>query len=155
MEEIWKDIEGFEDHYKISNLGNVYGKKRKRNLKPSLNSHGYYHISLWKNGKEKKMSIHRLIGLHFIPNPENKPTVDHIDQNPINNDLSNLRWYTQKEQLANRKCTGGRAITKGGYYKHRKGFIYQWREYRVHKWKSFKTLELAKAFEIEHLKRLE
>jgi len=154
MEEVWKDIEGFEDYYKISNLGNVYSKRNERNLKPFLNSGGYYNIGLCKNNEQKNMLIHRLIGIHFIDNPENKPTVDHIDQNPINNDLSNLRWYTQKEQIANRKCTGGRAITKGGYCKRGEGYRYFWCEYKVCKNKDFKTLELVKAFEIEHLQRI-
>ena len=154
MEEVWKDIEGFEDLYKISNLGNVYGKKYKRNRKPCLNSHGYYHVGLRKNGEQKYMLIHRLIGLHFIPNPENKPCIDHINRIKTDNRIENLRWATYSENSNNRTPQIIRPITKGGYCKHGEGYQYQWYEYNVRKSKYFKTLELVKAFEIEHLQRI-
>ena len=151
MEEVWKDIEGFEDLYKISNLGNVYSKRNERNLKPCLNSGGYYHISLWKNGKEKTMKIHRLIGLHFIPNPENKPCIDHDNKVRHDNRIINLKWATIKENNNNRTII---PITKGGYCKYGDGYQYYWREYKVCKNKHFKTLDLVKAFQVEHLQRI-
>ena len=152
MEEVWKDIEGFEDFYKISNLGNVYSKRRKRNLKHCLNSEGYYRVALYNNGKRKYMSIHRLIGIHFIDNPENKPCIDHINKVRNDNRIINLKWATYSENNHNRTI---RPITKGGYSKYRKRYQYQWCENKVQKNKYFKTLELVKLFEIEHLKRLE
>ena len=151
MEEVWKDIEGFEDYYKISNLGNVYSKRNERNLKPCLTKKGYYVVGLSKNNEAKTLNIHRLIGLHFIPNPENKPCIDHDNNVRHDNRIINLKWATIKENNNNRTIT---PITKGGYYKNRKGYLYKWRECRVHKSKYFKTLELAKAFQVEHLQRI-
>ena len=151
MEEVWKDIEGFEDYYKISNLGNVYSKRNERNLKPFLNSGGYYNIGLCKNNERKNMLIHRLIGIHFIDNPENKPCIDHINKVRNDNRIINLKWATIKENNNNRTII---PITKGGYCKYKGGYSYRWSECRVRKSKYFKTLELVKAFEIEHLQRI-
>ena len=95
------EIKDYED-YTIDREGNVWSKKTNRFLKSSLNKGGYLVLSLYKNGKEKRHYIHRLLGLTYIPNPENKPTVDHIDQNTSNNSLSNLRWATRLEQIENR-----------------------------------------------------
>lgn len=99
MEEIWKEIEGYEGLYQVSNLGRV---KRDDYIKPLLDGSGkYYQVSLWKNGKEKKALIHRLVAKAFLPNPENKPCVDHIDTITTNNNVSNLRWCTHKENMNN------------------------------------------------------
>ena len=110
MKEIWKDIKGYEGLYKISNLGRVkslsrYMKNRKCEeiIKiPSITNKGYYRLPLCKYGEIKYFHIHRLVAEAFIPNPENKPTVDHINRDKLNNCLDNLRWATYKEQRANR-----------------------------------------------------
>lgn len=110
MNEIWKDIKGYEGLYQISNFGRVKSLKRMINKrrceeiikKPSLGGKGYYRLPLCKNGINKYYFIHRLVADAFIPNPENKPTVDHIDRNKINNYVNNLRWATYKEQIDNR-----------------------------------------------------
>ena len=104
-EEEFRPIAGFED-YAVSNLGNVRGKRFKNKiLKPTCCKHTdfYQHIKLYKNGKKKCFSIHRLVGLIFIPNPDNLPTIDHIDRNRSNNNVHNLRWASRKMQANNQK----------------------------------------------------
>ena len=103
MQEIWKDIPGYEGKYQISNLGNVMSLHFKRSptnkrlLKPmSDNGYGYLKVMLRDNGSYKMKSIHRLVAEAFIPNPEEKPNVNHIDSNPKNNRVDNLEWCTQK-----------------------------------------------------------
>lgn len=126
--EIWKDILNFEGEYQISNLGRVKSlprfKKRKEEkiLKISKGKRGYYSIVLWKNQKSKTFTIHRLIACHFIPNPENKREVNHIDANKLNNNLSNLEWVTPKENSIHAiksqnvmKYKGKRGVTKRVY----------------------------------------
>lgn len=110
MKEIWKDIKGYEGLYQISNFGRVKSLKRMMKnrkceeiiKKPSITNKRYYKLPLCKYGKNKYFFIHRLVAQAFIPNFENKPTVDHIDRNKLNNNVSNLRWATYKEQRANR-----------------------------------------------------
>ena len=97
MKEIFKDIKGFEGLYQISNFGNVKSLKRNIILKPSSNGKGYLHIILYKNCKSKVGRIHRLVAQAFIPNPENKPQINHIDGNKSNNNVNNLEWVTNSE----------------------------------------------------------
>lgn len=99
MEEIWRDIEGYEGLYQISNKGRV---KRllgpsERILRPGLSGSGYLKVVLCKNGLVKHIKIHRLVANAFIPNPENKPQVNHKDENKKNNFVENLEWATAKE----------------------------------------------------------
>ena len=156
MTEIFKDIVGWED-YQISNLGNVYSKRNKRNLKPCLNNRGYCRVCLYKKAKRNMMFVHRLIALHFIENPENKPCIDHINRVRTDNRIVNLRWVTYKENSNNITPYNRtfKPITKGGYAKKKSGYRYYWRENKIDKTKHFKTLELVKAFEIEHLKKID
>ncbi|BAU40062.1 HNH endonuclease [Ralstonia phage RSP15] len=97
--EIWKDVVGFEDRYQISSFGNLYSKKSQRILARVINN-GYYTHSIrigGKNGKSKLLRIHRLVAEAFIPNPENKPFVNHIDGNKLNPHVWNLEWATCSE----------------------------------------------------------
>jgi hypothetical protein len=100
--EIWRDIKNYEGIYQISNLGNVRNTKTLRILKACTDSHGYKYVHLYRGGKSKYPRIHRLIALNFIPNNNNKPCVDHIDNDPSNNKLSNLRWSTISENNMNK-----------------------------------------------------
>jgi len=140
-----KDIIEYEGLYKISNDGNVYATKRQGSpggiVKQHLNNKtGYLYVILYKNGKGKTYTIHRLIALHFIDNINCHPIVDHIDRNRINNNIENLRWATYSINNSNRRSKGGVAIDK--FIKNGKEYIY----YKVTlncKSKRFKTKEEA------------
>lgn len=106
MEEIWKDIEGYENLYMVSSLGRVKSLNynhtgKEKILKYGKRPNGYLITTLMKNGIRKDIYIHRLVAQTFIPNPDNKPCVDHIDTNFLNNKAENLRWCTQKENVNN------------------------------------------------------
>lgn len=92
--EVWKDIEGYDSMYRISNLGNVYSKHINRNLKPGKTQDGYLYVMLQYNGKQKINLIHRLIATYFIPNPNNLPLINHKDEDKTNNSIDNLEWCT-------------------------------------------------------------
>lgn len=109
MEEIWKDIEGYEGLYKVSNKGSISsynkyiehrGGKRFRKgkiMKPAITPKGYKRIRLSKNGTGKSFMLHRLVAQAFIPNLEGKPQINHIDGNKENNVIDNLEWCTNGE----------------------------------------------------------
>lgn len=118
MCEIWKDIEGYEGYYQVSNLGRVkslerlvIGKNGKRyfceskELFGTVDSTGYLMVTLRKDGTRKTISVHRLVAKTFIPNPDGKPTVDHINRVTTDNRVDNLRWATMSEQADNRDDT--------------------------------------------------
>lgn len=98
MIEKWRDIEGFDGVYQISSMGRVrslkFGKERILKLN---NSNGYLYVFLRKNGKPKNLTIHRLVATYFIPNPENKPEVNHKNCKRDDNRVENLEWCTRKE----------------------------------------------------------
>lgn len=101
-EEFWKDVVGFEGLYQVSNLGRVKSLFRyKVILKPYIDVWGYLVVNLYKNKKIFHIKIHRVVASAFIPNPDNKRCVDHIDTDKTNNKVSNLRWCTQKENCNN------------------------------------------------------
>lgn len=101
MEEIFKDIRGYEGLYKVSNLGNVisyYGsKKTQKARKPITQKYGYHQLNLKKNGQLKMFLVHRLVAIAFIPNPKNLPQVNHINGIKTDNRVENLEWCTAKQ----------------------------------------------------------
>lgn len=114
MEEIWKEIPGFEGYYEASTEGNIRSMDRTLNclwgeVHPAKGKtkavckdrYGYLYVGLSKGHKKYHRTIHRLIALTFIPNPDNKPCVDHIDGDKTNNRVGNLRWCTVKENNQN------------------------------------------------------
>jgi len=110
-EEEFLPIDGY-DNYLVSNFGNVKNSKTNRIMKQKNNRQGYKQINLCKKGKVKMFSVHRLVALAFLENPDNKQKVDHIDNNPANNNIKNLRWCSQKDNLANQ---GKRENNKSGF----------------------------------------
>jgi hypothetical protein len=106
MTEIWKDISGYEGLYQVSNLGRIKSLNRinlaERKLKGRIRKvfdigDGYIQVVLRKNNKPKHLMVHRLVGIAFIKNPQNKPQINHIDSNKSNNIALNLEWCTASE----------------------------------------------------------
>jgi len=151
MEE-WKKIEGFEE-YEVSTSGNV--RKDGKVLKGG-NQGLYKSVLLYKNGKSINRSLHRLVALAFIPNPENKRTVDHIDKNTLNNCVENLRWATSSEQTLHSPPPAGSSgycnINKTEYDTYK---TYIKRNNVVIHRKTFKTLEEAIQARDDFLSNLE
>lgn len=117
--EIWKDIEGFEGRYQVSNFGRVRGlarfekhsrggdrKVRGRMRKLSLDRKGYFHTSLAICSKYKNIRVHREVATAFIPNPDNLPEVNHKDFNPKNNKVENLEWTTHAGNMRYSRING-------------------------------------------------
>ena len=112
MQEIWKSIEGYEGKYEISSLGRVRslfdknGKKRILILKPRISKNGYLYLNLWQNSKGRAKKIHRMVAETFIPNPENKETVNHKNCVKTDNRVENLEWTTWKENSQHAALNG-------------------------------------------------
>ena len=101
MEEIWKDIQGYEGKYQVSNLGrvkslNYKNYEKERILKYGINTQGYLIVCLCVNKQRKIFAVHRLVSQAFIDNPNNLPQVNHIDENKHNNCVDNLEWCDSK-----------------------------------------------------------
>jgi hypothetical protein len=115
--ESFKFIRGYEK-YMISDEGRIFSIKRNKFLKPFINSFGYYCVDLRSNGIRKSFKIHRLVGIHFLENHENKKCIDHVNNIRTDNRLENLRWCSHTENSYNVKIrkdnTSG---VKGVYFK--------------------------------------
>jgi len=113
--EQWKSIIGYEGLYEVSTTGKVRSLRTGRPLRAGCNEQrgGRQVVTLWKNGASKNKYISRLVAHAFISNPSRKPLVDHIDRNPRNNHVSNLRWATISENGANSRQRRERALPRG------------------------------------------
>lgn len=125
--EIWKELIGFDNSYFISNLGNVKSNSynKEKLIKQSLNTTGYYKVTLYKNHKRVTLMVHRLVAEYFIDNPYNYPIVDHIDGNSLNNNVSNLRWVTQRDNIFNENTYKKYRKSIDKYNKERIKRVYQ------------------------------
>lgn len=96
--ERFKIIDGYED-YEISTWGRVFNRRTGNFISPYHHQKGYMRVDLKNDKGVKHFKVHRLVARAFIPNPEGKPQVNHIDGNPGNNSISNLEWVTQQENF--------------------------------------------------------
>ncbi len=137
MKEIWKDILGYEKMYQISNLGRIKSLKRRtinykcesdKILTNKISKSGYNYIYLSKDNNVKGYRIHRLVAQAFIPNPENKPQVNHINGIKTDNRVENLEWCTAKENTIHAEINKLRKRTykKINQYDKNYNFIKQW-----------------------------
>lgn len=151
MEEIWKDIKGYKGKYKISNFGNVLSlyyrnSNKSKILKPACNKYGYYLINLCSHCERKLKTVHRLVALHFIPNPKNKCQVNHKDFDKSNNCTSNLEWATPSENVKHTVAHGRQYNPnkgKFGYDNHSSKQVVQCDmfDYELHKFGSMSEAE--------------
>lgn len=113
--EVWKPLVGYENQYEISSFGRVRSLLFDGNtiLKHDI-AKGYHRVTLFKNGKRNRKMVHILVAKTFIPNPCDKPCVNHIDENKDNNTVENLEWCTPKENCnhGNRNRTISRKVSK-------------------------------------------
>ena len=113
--EIWKRIDGYAN-YEVSNFGRVSNAKTERILKGSPGAQGYLSVGLYKDGKKKTHNIHALVAHEWIPNPDGKRCVDHIDGEKTNNNWENLRWATHSENGMNQKKSHTANTYKGVHF---------------------------------------
>lgn len=129
MNEDWRDVLGFEGAYRINADGCIKSLGRdvfnpihdsvfikERILKTHIGVDGYYKVGLCKDGKIKKLRLHRLIALAFIPNPLNKPCINHKNGNKLDNRIENLEWCTRAENNTHSYRTGLRKASLGKRY---------------------------------------
>ena len=151
------DIKGYEGLYKVNILGDVLNVKKGKCLKLWVGGDGYKMVKLYKNGKGKNKLIHRLILLHFIPNPENLKCVDHKNRLKYDNRIENLKWSSHQDNMRNKKRVDDRkgCIKTRKYTSKKTGkiTIYYTLQYnnkgeygKYKKSKSFKTFEDLEAF---------
>ena len=157
--EIWKNIEEYENYYQVSNYGKVKSLKRiiirsdnkpylqkEQLLKPGKTKKGYLQVVLTKEFKTKPCRVHRLVAQAFIPNPNNLPQVNHIDGNKENNNVSNLEWVSNYDNMQHSIKTGLRDIKKITnilYESNRRPIIqYDINGNFIKKWNSIKDVEV-------------
>lgn len=109
----WKPVVGFEEQYLVSDSGQVWSLRRHKALKPKIDRYGYEVVVLFVNGKSNHRTVHRLVAQAFVPNPNNLPTVNHINECKTDNRAVNLEWMsvvdndnhgTRNERMADTKC---------------------------------------------------
>ena len=144
MEEIWKDVIGYEGQYRVSNKGRIISFKKGFNyLKPEIFLKGRYcRITLSNNGISERFMIHRLVAEHFIEKIEGRNIVNHKDSNGLNNCVDNLEWVTHRENISYSKLTKYTGVSfekRGNYIRYRSSVMIDGKKIRS----SHKTEEEA------------
>jgi hypothetical protein len=152
MEEIWKDVIGYETYYKVSTRGRVFSYRSNRIVKPSKIGSGYLCISTRLNGRASPclaLRIHRLVAIAFLDNPDNLPEVNHIDGIKTNNDITNLEWCTHQENVIHASKLGLLHITRGVDSPVAKLFKEEVEQIRdLYATKAFTQLELSLMYDV-------
>ena len=134
--EIWKDVP-FDSNYKVSNYGRIFSKRTNKILKGELTEKGYIRVALTEH---KRYLVHCIVARTFIPNPENKPQVNHIDGNKQNNYVDNLEWCTQSENMRHALKTGLKIMPKGkDVYNARVVYQYDKNNNLIKRWECMST----------------
>lgn len=123
--EVWKDIDGYDGKYQVSNLGKIRSiRAREKNrtiiLKPMVQKNGYLYVALWKDNKKKNKLIHRLVALAFVENPNDYPEINHKDENKENNMMDNLEWCEHKTNINYGTCKQKISESKINHPRHSK-----------------------------------
>jgi hypothetical protein len=132
----WSKINDFPN-YKVSSEGEVVNLTTGKQLATPIHKHGYLCVRLWHKGKTRLLKLYRILAIAFIPNPENKREVNHLDGNRMNHSLSNLEWATPSENMKHAYLNG---LSKGHF---KKGFNHQ-----------FSKVSESDVLEIRRLRRL-
>ena len=141
--------------YTVYENGDIMGKRGKKMLKSCKDKKGYLRVSILINKKQINMRVHRIVALCYIPNPDNKPEVDHIKCKEItNNNVSNLRWATDSEQSINRGINCNNTSGVKGVSKHGNSWKAQLTVNGKKMTKNYKSFDKAvakrKEWELEH-----
>jgi hypothetical protein len=148
------EIEGYSN-YLIYEDGRVFSKKRNKFMKSRNNRRGYYEVNLYKDGKKKSFKIHRLIALHYIPNPNNYEEVDHKDRNRQNNSIDNLRWADRSMNQQNKGLFKTNKLGISNICQRKDDYQFKIVRNGKRHQKYFKTLEDAIKYKEEYLNQLE
>ena len=169
MEEIWKDVKGFEGYYQVSNMGRVRSVDRgvaysngtihhhkSRILKGSPNYQGYLQVNLLRGGKAKHISIHRLVALHFVDGYADGLQINHKDENKLNNIADNLEWCTEDY---NQKYGTGRlrrteSYKRGEYVKRCKVLVVYKDGVKIGEYNGYKEVGDALGFTVDYVSQI-
>lgn len=156
--EIWKDIPGYENMYQASSIGRIKslakidasGHRRKEKIiKPGIDSDGYYNLHFCRNSIKKNIKAHRAIAFAFIPNPQNKPQINHKNFNKLDNRIENLEWVDCKTNIQYTHKMGMANSAKGEQCRHAKLNVNQVKEIRLlYKINKLSFKKLAEMFKV-------
>ena len=157
MNEKWVSVEGFGGLYEVSNLGNVRSLNYNnrgiiKNLSPIIDRYGYLRVCLCNGGKQYNRTVHRLVAVAFLDNPDNLPAVNHINEDKLDNRVENLEWCTVKEN--DNHGTRNRRMAQSKRNRNCKSVVQLDRRGKeIRKWVSFSEVNRVLGFDVGYLAR--